>query len=72
MKVLESTFMLNASLFKKGLSENPWQRLSLKNLSPNHIGVITTLLKKGLIKKSQQRRGQRYQAAQRLRPNGCV
>jgi len=28
------------SLFKKGLSENPWRRLSLRALSPNPIGVI--------------------------------
>jgi hypothetical protein len=31
---------LPASLFKKGLSENPWQRLDLIVLSPNPIGVI--------------------------------
>jgi len=49
---------LPASLFKKGLTENPEKRLSLKILSPNPIGVInrrngcgTTLFKKGLTEK---------------------
>ncbi|WP_156151054.1 hypothetical protein [Methanosarcina sp. Kolksee] len=31
---------LNATLFKKGLTENPKNRLSLITLSPNPIGVI--------------------------------
>jgi len=67
---------LSASLFKKGLSENPEKRLSLKLLSPNHIGVInrrngcgTTLLKTGLTEKPKKRRDQ---LAQRLQVNGCA
>jgi len=31
---------VTASLFKKGLSENPKQCLDLRTLSPNPIGVI--------------------------------
>ncbi|HWQ48317.1 MAG TPA: hypothetical protein VN414_05120 [Methanosarcina sp.] len=32
---------MTASLFKKGLSENPWQRQGLmRTLAPNPIGVI--------------------------------
>ncbi|AKB43717.1 hypothetical protein [Methanosarcina vacuolata] len=37
-----------ATLFKKGLTENPKNRLNLITLSPNPIDVITTLFKKGL------------------------
>ncbi|WP_292388265.1 hypothetical protein [Methanosarcina sp. UBA5] len=31
---------MSANLFKKGLIENPLQRLSLRTLTPNPIGVI--------------------------------
>jgi len=46
---------LTASLLKKGLSENPWQLLDLRILSPKYIGVINrrnaSLFKKGLSEK---------------------
>ncbi|AKB58918.1 hypothetical protein [Methanosarcina barkeri] len=40
--------LLARNPFEKGLTENPEKRLSLKILSSNPIGVITTLFKKGL------------------------
>ncbi|WP_243683881.1 hypothetical protein [Methanosarcina barkeri] len=57
--------LLARNPFEKGLTENPEKRLSLKILSSNPIGVITTLFKKMLDRKPRQQHGRRDQTTQR-------
>jgi hypothetical protein len=44
---------LGRKSFQKRLDRKPEKRLVLRTLSPNPIGVITSLFKKGLIENSR-------------------